>query len=138
MASALDLKGKVVAVTGGAGGIGFATVELLLRQGAKVSIADNSEEALEAAEAKLAEWNDESEILTAVVDVRDSAQVDDWIQKTVEKFGERLDGAVNLAGVIPPNNNQSRVENMLNEDWQFVMDINVTGSMPNPGLYGRR
>jgi NAD(P)-dependent dehydrogenase (short-subunit alcohol dehydrogenase family) len=44
----------------------------------------------------------ESRILTTAVDVRSSDSVNQWIQKTVEKFG-RLDGAANIAGVIGPH-----------------------------------
>ena len=44
-----DLDGKVVVITGGAGGIGRAIASLLLRSNAKVSLWDISGQALEAA-----------------------------------------------------------------------------------------
>jgi NAD(P)-dependent dehydrogenase (short-subunit alcohol dehydrogenase family) len=88
MAPSYDLKGKVVAITGGSGGIGFATARLLLQEGAKVSIADVSEKALNEASATLQEENHPGQLLAQVVDVRKPEQVNAWIAKTVEKFGK--------------------------------------------------
>ena len=102
-------------VTGGSGGMGFATAALLLSQGAKVSIADVSEKALQEAATKLNEIKTKNQsegssgdFMTAQVDVRKVDQVDDWIGRTVEKFG-KLDGGVNLAGVIPKGINIDRL-----------------------------
>jgi NAD(P)-dependent dehydrogenase (short-subunit alcohol dehydrogenase family) len=97
MAPNYDLKDHVVAITGGSGGIGFATAQLLLAQGAKVSIADLSSEALKEATATLEGEKHPGQLYSQVVDVRKPDQVNDWVNKTVEKFG-KLDGACNLAG----------------------------------------
>jgi len=129
MAPNFDIKGKVVAITGGSGGIGFATAELLISQGAKVSIADVSEKALAEASEKLKAANHPGDLLTKTVDVRKPDQVDAWIKETVAKFG-KLDGAVNLAGVIPKVINVERVEDLNDEDWQFVIDVNLNGYGP--------
>lgn len=130
MPSTFEVKGKTVAITGGSGGMGFATASLLISQGAKVSIADVSEKSLQEASAKLDEVkaNSSGDFMTCQVDVRKADQVDSWIKQTVEKFG-KLDGAVNLAGVVPKGINIDRVEEFPEEDWQFVMDVNLTGVM---------
>lgn len=47
------LKGKVVVITGGTGGIGMASANLFLAQGAKVVLVDNNEEAIIEARTKL-------------------------------------------------------------------------------------
>ena len=113
--------------------MGFATAALLLSQGAKVSIADVSEQALQGAAAKLDEIKESTtdspgDFMTTVVDVRKVEHVDDWVKRTVENFG-KLDGGVNLAGVIPKGINIDRLEDMSDEDWQFVMDVNLSGGM---------
>jgi NAD(P)-dependent dehydrogenase (short-subunit alcohol dehydrogenase family) len=56
------------------------------------------------------------------VNVRHSKEVDDWIAKTVEKFG-KLDGAANWAGVISVNPTKDETD----ENWEFVMGVNATG-----------
>jgi len=120
-----NVKNKVVAITGGAG-IGLACAELLLAQGAKVSMADVSDKALKEAEENISKSGYAGTAMFQVVDVRKVDQVDDWISKTVEKFG-KLDGAVNMAGVIPKSINIERVEDLNDPDWEFVIDVNLTG-----------
>jgi NAD(P)-dependent dehydrogenase (short-subunit alcohol dehydrogenase family) len=121
-----DIGGKVIALTGGASGIGLQTAILLASQGAIVSMADMSEGPLKEAATKIQSTG--GKVLATVVDVRDDKQVDAWIKTTVENFG-KLDGAVNLAGVIPKCINIERVEDLNNEDWKFVLDVNLTGVM---------
>lgn len=62
------------------------------------------------------------------VDVRSGSDVDSWIHETVAKFGS-LDGAANLAGTIPKDHNVGTIETMRDEDWDFVMAVNVKGVM---------
>jgi NAD(P)-dependent dehydrogenase (short-subunit alcohol dehydrogenase family) len=123
------LAGKVIAVTGGASGIGLATAQLLIAQGAHVSVADVSANALKDAEQEFAKAGN-GKFFTQVVDVRKSDQVQSWIANTVDKFG-KLDGGVNLAGVIPRNINIERVEECNEDDWVNTIDINLTGGKPS-------
>ncbi|KAF1981116.1 3-oxoacyl-reductase [Aulographum hederae CBS 113979] len=128
MTQTFGVKDRVVAVTGGGSGIGYAVVELLLSQGANVSFIDVSEKGLAEAESKLKAAGHPGQFMSCKVDVREGKQVDDWIAKTVEKLG-KLDGAVNFAGVIPKCINIERVEDLNDEDWKFVIDVNLTGVM---------
>ena len=126
MAPNFDLKDHVIAITGGSGGIGFATAEVCLAQGAKVSICDVSDSALKEAVSLLEGKNSPGQLYSQVVDVRKPAEVNEWIKQTVEKFG-KLDGACNLAGVIPKGINKDRIEEMPEDEWRFVMDVNLNG-----------
>ena len=126
MTAKFDFKGKVIAVTGGASGIGLATAQLLAPAGAHLSLADINEEALKKTVAELEAAG--GTVIGTKVDVRKSEEVDGWIATTVAKFG-KLDGAVNLAGIIPKNINIDDVETLNNEDWQMTIDVNLTGVM---------
>lgn len=78
--------------------------------------------ALKAIEAPETPLNGHKDHLTTVVDVRNSAQVDAWIARTLEKYGS-IDGAVNLAGIVKPN----ALIDETDEDWKLTMDVNATG-----------
>lgn len=121
-----NLHGKVVVVTGAGGGMGLATVKMLSERGAKVSMCDVQEATLKKAAGDIEAKG--GQVLYHVVDVRKRAQVDDWINKTVDKFG-KIDGAANLAGVLPSGYNTMTVENQEDEDWDRTIAINLTGMM---------
>jgi 2-keto-3-deoxy-L-fuconate dehydrogenase len=105
-----ELDGLVAAVTGGASGIGKATVTLLRERGAAVASLDLVAEPTGAVE------------LAVECDVGDSGSVDAAIAAVVERFG-RLDILVNNAGIgatgdVSANND---------DEWHRVFDVNVIG-----------
>lgn len=118
------MKDKVVVITGAASGIGLETARLLASKGAKLSLADVQEKLLKELEAELKQSG--ADVITHVVDIRDRKAVEAWIAATVEKFG-KLDGAANLAGVIGKQSNAVEIEGVDDDDWDFVMGVNVTG-----------
>ncbi|RMZ91358.1 hypothetical protein DV736_g1388, partial [Chaetothyriales sp. CBS 134916] len=119
----MAFQGKVIAVTGAASGMGLATAQLLASRGAHVSLADLNEERLQKARLTLSVSDDDERHLYTVVDVGKTASVDAWIEATVQKFG-RLDGAVNMAGVIIK---ATPIVDASDKDWEFVMGVNATG-----------
>jgi NAD(P)-dependent dehydrogenase (short-subunit alcohol dehydrogenase family) len=121
-----NFKDKVIAITGGASGIGLQTATILAARGAKVSIADISAEGLASAVASITASG--GTIMSTAVDVRDRLAVEAWIGATVSAYGP-LDGAVNLAGVLPAQAMQANIEDIDDEDWNRVMGVNVGGTL---------
>lgn len=118
------MQDKVIAITGGASGMGLETAKLLASKGAKVSIADVQEGPLKSVVDEINASGGQA--MGTVVDVRNRQQVEDWIKATAENFG-KLDGAANLAGVIGKHINVTPLEEIDDDDWDFVVGVNQKG-----------
>ncbi|MEV0075288.1 SDR family oxidoreductase [Nocardia neocaledoniensis] len=90
------LDGKVVLITGAAGGIGTATALLAAEGGARLALTDVSKNRLEATAEEVRAAG--GEVLTVPADLTDGAEVNALIDAVVAEYG-RLDGAFNNAGV---------------------------------------
>lgn len=95
-ASAGDLAGRVVLVSGGTQGVGAAVVRAAVAAGARVAFSGRRPEVGEALAAELREAGAEVEFLRA--DVADPAQATGSVEATVTRFG-RIDGLCNAAGL---------------------------------------
>ena len=117
---------KVYAITGLAG-IGLAVARQLHEQGARLSLADISDAALQAALAQLPNAN-KANTLTTVVDVGSATSVNEWIDETVRHFG-RLDGAANMAGIIGSKHGTGALTEQDDAEWEMLLRVNLTGTM---------
>ena len=114
------LGGKSAVVTGAAKGIGRATAELFVREGAKLVINDVDEAGLKDLEGRLS--GEGAEVVSVVGDVSDVDDARRMIGAAVESFG-RVDVLVANAGVIPLNN----IVDATPEDWDHVMAVDGRG-----------
>ncbi|TEA11975.1 2,5-dichloro-2,5-cyclohexadiene-1,4-diol dehydrogenase [Colletotrichum sidae] len=121
-----SFKGKVIAITGAASGIGLSTAKSLAALGARVSLADVDGALLASEVAELVRSYGADAVYSKVVDVRDRKVVDAWIAETVDKFGP-LDGAANCAGVLGRQGNRATVAEIDDDEWDFVMGVNARG-----------
>jgi NAD(P)-dependent dehydrogenase (short-subunit alcohol dehydrogenase family) len=90
----------------------------------KLGLLQNTEEIL-AAKTSSHVSTESERILAVVTDVRSSAQVNTWIDLTLKKFG-RLDACANLAGVVGRGIGTLPLTELTDDDWSFVIDINLT------------
>lgn len=128
----MRLEGKVAIVTGGASGIGRATVLKLAREGAKVAIAD-VESQVETANKVSAEVSSAGGVALVVsANVANRAQVEDMVETVVKQFG-RLDILVANAGITRDaftvrKNKEGAIKKMSDEQWDAVLNVNLKGT----------
>lgn len=96
----MQINDKVFVVTGGGNGIGREVVLALLSRGAHVAAVDLSRDGLDET-ARLATTASPDRLTTHVVDITDRAAVDELPEKVRTAHG-RVDGLVNVAGIIQP------------------------------------
>ena len=113
---------KVAFVTGGAGGIGSATCERLLAEGAHVVVADINKEAADEVVAALNERHGENRALSVKMDVTKEAEVMTAIQSAVLAYGG-IDILVNNAGLA----SSSPFEETTMDNWNMNINVLVTG-----------
>ncbi|AXA96791.1 SDR family oxidoreductase [Microbacterium sp. PM5] len=106
-----DFDGIVAVVTGGASGIGLASVNALVTSGATVAVLDRSLAALPPA------------VMGFEADVTSRRSVDVAIEAIAQRLGG-IDVVVNSAGVSCVGT----VEEATEDDWERVLDINVRGT----------
>ncbi|WP_417272450.1 SDR family NAD(P)-dependent oxidoreductase [Celeribacter halophilus] len=96
----MRMNGKVAIITGGAGGIGLATAQRFVSEGAKVMLVDIGQDALDKAQAGF----EKDQVATCVADVSDPDDTQRYIAETIKRFG-RLDtffANAGTEGVIAP------------------------------------
>ncbi len=117
----MRLKDKVAMVTGGANGIGRATVELFAEAGARVAVADRDTRQGKALVDELGARG--AEALLVPTDVSSDTDVATLVNETVRRWGG-LDILVNCAGVDITGS----VVDTEPERWQRVLDVNLSSA----------
>lgn len=112
------LEGRVAVVTGGASGIGLASVELFAAAGASVAIIDRDAEAARQALAKIG-----GKGVALGTDVAQESEIEEAVSDVLRELG-RIDVLVNSAGTAI----RRPAVDVTVEDWDKVMAVNMTGT----------
>jgi NADP-dependent 3-hydroxy acid dehydrogenase YdfG len=115
-----NIEGKAVVITGASSGLGLATARLLARQGAAVALGARRLDRLQAAAQEIN--GSGGKALAMTVDVTQRAQVQRFVDTTVQEFG-RIDVMLNNAGLMP----HSPLERLKVDDWERMVDVNFKG-----------
>lgn len=111
-----NLDGKIALITGAAGGLGDKIARTLHAQGATLALTDRNLAPMEKLKAELGE-----RVECFVADLTNSEDVNNLVKNVEEKMG-RIDILVNNAGLTRDN----LFMRMSDEDWQLVLDVNLS------------
>ncbi len=114
------LADKIALVTGGAGGIGAATAELFVKEGAAVALVDRDAGALDAVVADIAQRNPDAPLLPLALDLGEEAACVEAVAATARHFG-RLDVLVNNCGI----RSYEPLAEAKAETWERLLRINL-------------
>ncbi|HZG70549.1 MAG TPA: 2,4-dienoyl-CoA reductase [Chondromyces sp.] len=115
------MKGQVIIITGGSGGLGKAMAMNFIQKGANVVITGRNAEKLEEAREEME--SHEGQVLPITMDVREPEQVQMMVEETVKTFGKINHLINNAAGnFICP------AEDLSHNGWKAVIDIVLNGT----------
>jgi short-subunit dehydrogenase len=114
----MQIKDKVIIVTGASAGIGRATAVLLAREGAKVVLAARSKDLIEKLSREL------NESLAVQTDMTKEKDIDNLIAETIKHYG-RIDILINNAG----QGMYGAIENIDIENYKKIFELNVVGPL---------
>ncbi len=127
----LRLDGRVAFVTGGAQGIGLCCAEALAEAGARVTIGDRDGQAIDNAQQGLKARG--YDVATIKLDVTDPAAVNRAADALAASAG-RIDILINNAGIA---RSETPAENVADEHWLNVLDVNLNGTFWCARAFGR-
>jgi NAD(P)-dependent dehydrogenase (short-subunit alcohol dehydrogenase family) len=116
----MKLDKRTAIVTGARRGIGRAIALALAKEGANVVVSDISQEDCQKVVSQIEKLGRKG--LALKCDVTSTAEVEDMVRKTVEKFG-KLDILVNNAGIIA----FKPFLELTDEDWDSILTVNLKG-----------
>lgn len=118
-----NFKNKVAVITGAASGIGLATAILLSKQGMRVVLLDNRQEALEIAEQEIKATG--AKALALVVDVTDENAVEAAAEKVISEFGAAHLLMNNAAVFI----RGPEIAEVTDDVWDWLLKVNLYGTI---------
>lgn len=125
----MELKDKVIVITGGAGGLGLAMAKDLAAHGAKLALIDVDQERLERA---CADIGDATEVQGYALDITDEEDVVAGFRYILEDFGV-IHGLVNNAGILRDGLLVKAKDGVVSDrmslaQFQSVINVNLTGT----------
>lgn len=125
----MDLKDKVVAITGSGRGLGRAMAVEFAKKGAKIALIDVDQSNLDEAQAAIEAVG--SEAKSYICNVAKEEDVEQMFNKIVADFGT-LNGLINNAGILRDGMlvkvKDGAIEKKMSlQQWQSVIDVNLTG-----------
>ncbi len=116
----MDIKDKVIIISGASSGIGEATALKLSKEGAKVVLSARRKDKLN--ELKKTIEKRDGKALVVIADVTKKSDMEKLVTKTLEEYGH-VDAIINNAGLMP----LSFVKNLKTDEWEKMVDVNIKG-----------
>ena len=113
----MQIKDKVVVVTGAASGIGKSLCERFAKEGAKAVVVTDINS--EGVDATVRDINEQTKVLGITCDVADENEIEELVKKSLSAFGH-IDLFCSNAGIFTPGG-----EDLSTDKWQTIWDINV-------------
>lgn len=117
----MELRDKVIVLTGAGRGAGRSIALSLAGEGARLALASRTESELNAVQEEVEALG--AEVIALPTDLSDPSQVDGLAQGTLKAFGT-VDVIINNAGWCPP---LRLVHDTTLEDWDFAINVNARG-----------
>jgi len=114
----IDLKNINIILTGATGGIGNSILEKLIISGANVLATGTNEDKLKSIKEKY------KTVITEKFDISNHSEIESFVNKANDTLGGRIDVLINNAGITRDNLSIR----MKDEEWQKVIDINLTST----------
>ena len=114
----IDLKNTNIILTGATGGIGNSILEKLITSGANVLATGTNEDKLKSIKEKY------KTVITEKFDISNHSEIESFVNKANDTLGGRIDVLINNAGITRDNLSIRMKE----EEWQKVIDINLTST----------
>ena len=114
----IELKNTNIILTGATGGIGNSILEKLITSGANVLATGTNEDKLKLIKEKY------ENVITEKFDISNHSEIESFVNKANDTLGGKIDVLINNAGITRDNLSIRMKE----EEWQKVIDINLTST----------